>query len=731
MAYHRFFATCPKGLEELLVSELADFGGTDVRQSVAGAAFCGTLGTALRACLWSRLANRVLLALSQFLAGDAAALYEGVMAVHWLDHIGPDGTLAVDFSGTSGTIAHTHFGAQKVKDAIVDQIRSKTGRRPSVDLAAPSLRVNVRLHRDEASVCVDLSGHSLHRRGYREPGGEAPLKENVAAAVLLRAGWPAIAAGGGPFLDPMCGSGTFLVEAALIAADIAPGLFGGAFGFETWAGHDGAAWRAIREEALSRREAGLARGLPPVLGYDADPHAVVRSRRSADRAGLARLVRVSTRELSHLEPPPGLGLLAANPPYGERAGDASSLAFLYRHLGGRLRDRFAGWRAAVFTGDPDLGKTMGIRAAKRYAMYNGAIPCRLLLFRVEPEWFVNRPYAGAPGDAPEPAPPSPVPAAPAAPVALGPGGAMLANRLRKNLKSLGKWAAREGVSCYRLYDADMKEYAFSLDLYGDHAVVQEYAPPPEIDADRARDRLDEAVRAVGQVLGIPPDRLVLKRRERHRAGFQHGKLGDGGRFLEVGESGCRFLVNLADAIDTGLFLDQRPLRRMIRDAARGKRFLNLFCYTATATVLASAGGARNTTSVDLSRTHIDWARRNLALNGMGESLNRLVRADCSAWLEEGDDAFDLILLDPPTFSNSKGARRHLDVQRDHPALIRKAVRRLAPGGTLFFSCNFRRFRMDSGALRGLDVRDVTRASVDKDFQRDPRVHSCWEIRKLR
>ncbi|HEY5997992.1 MAG TPA: THUMP domain-containing protein, partial [bacterium] len=228
------FATCPRGVEGLLAAELAGLGAAGVKETVAGVAFAGTLETAYRACLWSRLASRILLAIAPVAAADAAELYAAVRALPWEEHLAPDGTLAVDFSGANPAIAHTVFGAQKVKDAIVDRFRERAGRRPSVDLARPDLRVNVHLGGTAARVSLDLSGESLHRRGYRAETVVAPLKENLAAAVLVRAGWLAVAAAGGPLLDPMCGSGTLPLEAALLAGDVAPGLLRERFGFSRW-----------------------------------------------------------------------------------------------------------------------------------------------------------------------------------------------------------------------------------------------------------------------------------------------------------------------------------------------------------------------------------------------------------------------------------------------------------------------------------------------------------------
>jgi 23S rRNA (guanine2445-N2)-methyltransferase / 23S rRNA (guanine2069-N7)-methyltransferase len=376
----KFFATAPKGMEGLLAAELRELGASHVAETRAGASFEGTLSIAYRACLWSRIASRVLMPLARFPAPTPEDLYAGVCSIRWGEHLSPTGTLAVDFSASQSRITHTHFGAQKVKDAIVDQLRERFGTRPSVALARPDIRVNVYLYRDEATVGLDLSGESLHRRGYRGEGGQAPLKENLAAAILLRAGWPALAEAGGPLVDPMCGSGTLPIEGALMAADIAPGLGRPYFGFLRWKGHDDATWHTLIEEAHARKHAGLQR-LPPVLGCDLDPRAVRIALANLDRAGLSGRVQLERRELGECRPPPGTepGLVVVNPPYGERLGTVKALEPLYTKLGEVLRAQFQGWRVAVLTGNPELGKRMGLRARRHYTLYNGAIECRLQL----------------------------------------------------------------------------------------------------------------------------------------------------------------------------------------------------------------------------------------------------------------------------------------------------------------------------------------------------------------
>ncbi|MGK9064166.1 bifunctional 23S rRNA (guanine(2069)-N(7))-methyltransferase RlmK/23S rRNA (guanine(2445)-N(2))-methyltransferase RlmL [Stutzerimonas chloritidismutans] len=719
---HELILTCPKGLEGLLLEEALSLGLEDAREQTAAIRGTGSMEVAYRLCLWSRLANRVLLVLHRFATSNAETLYQGVQQVEWADHLLPSGSLAVEFSGHGSGIDNSHFGALKVKDAIVDCLRTPTGERPSVDKVDPDVRVHLRLDRGQAVLSLDLSGHSLHQRGYRLQQGAAPLKENLAAAVLTRAGWPRIAAEGGALTDPMCGVGTFLVEAAMMAADIAPNLRRARWGFTAWLGHVPAIWNRLHEQAQARASEGLAK--PPlwIRGYEADPRLIQPARNNVERAGLSTWIRIYQGDVATFEPRPDQnqkGLVVCNPPYGERLGDEASLVYLYQNLGERLRQACLGWDAAVLTSAPELGKRMGIRSHKQYAFWNGALACKLLLIRVTPEQFVTG-QRGA-QRATEAGEPGIVETA-----RLSEGGQMFANRLQKNLRQLGKWARKQGIECYRLYDADMPEYALAVDLYGDWVHVQEYAPPRSIDPDKAQARLFDALAAIPPALGIGRDRVVVKRRERQSGTRQYERQASEGAFREVREGDVRLLVNLTDYLDTGLFLDHRPMRLRIAREAAGKRFLNLFCYTATATVHAAKGGARSTTSVDLSKTYLDWARRNLALNGLSDR-QRLEQADVMAWLEADRGEYELIFIDPPTFSNSKRMEGVFDIQRDHVALLDLAMARLAPGGTLYFSNNFRKFALDASIAERYAVEDISATTLDEDFRRNPKIHRAWKI----
>jgi len=730
------FATCPKGMEGLLADELRSLGAEGIRPGSAGVGFRGSLSIAYRACLWSRLASRVLLPLARFSAAAPQALYDGVKAIDWSAHLAPTGTLAVDLDSSDSAITHSHFGALKTKDAVVDQFRERFDCRPSIDTHRPDVRIYVRLFRDKATVGLNLAGESLHRRGYRTQAGEAPLKENLAAAMLIEAGWPEIARNGGSFVDPMCGSGTLPIEAALMAADIAPGLNREYFGFLGWLNHDAALWAELLAEAHLRREEGLKR-LPTILGYDQDSRLVQIATANAQRAGLAEQIKFACRSIADAQPAElSPGLLVINPPYGERLGETPTLAPLYAQLGASLRRAYPDWKAGILTSEPSLASLLGMTPAYQHDLYNGPIACQLLCYDLAAKANTEPSHGGA---------------------------NMFADRLNKNLKRLRRWAERNEVSCYRLYDADMPEYNLAVDLYrisaspgspeSLHVHAQEYAAPSSIDVVAAQRRLAEALSVLPQVLKISPEQVHFKVRQRQKDGGQYEKIASAGHYHEVREGPARLLVNLTDYLDTGLFLDHRLTRALVRDLAKGRHFLNLFAYTGAATVHAALGGAVSTTTVDMSVTYLDWAKRNLALNGIeadtadngrepsqagnpwGKRLSsrpsprhELIRADVLRWVEDNQHRrYGLIFLDPPTFSRSKRMTDTFDVQRDHVELINTTARLLEPNGILIFSTNARRFSLDTAALADRVIEDITAASLPEDFARNPRIHRCYRI----
>ena len=710
----KFFVACGKGLEYLLVDELLAMGATRATAATAGANVEGEDALAYRAAMFSRLASRVLWPLAEFDCENEADLYQGVHELDWSAHVAPEGTLAVDAHVSGPTLTHERFAAQRIKDAVVDRIRASHGVRPSVDVDAPDLRLNFALRKGRGFLSVDLGGGALHRRGWRQSQGDAPLKENLAAAMLVRGQWPRIYLEGGALLDPMCGSGTLLIEGALMAADEAPGLL-------RWRGQqpsrwlrfDIRVWSALEIKAESRAAAGRAALKPVFFGADSDPKALHAAMANADRAGVGELIRFDRKPISVLTAPAfERGLVACNPPYNQRlAADTD----LYREIGDALCNAVPEWRAALLCGNDELAHATGLRASRKYTMHNGTIECTLVL--CDP---IRPPIR------------EPKPAA-----ALSEGAAMVANRLRKNLKRFKSWRTRNGIDCYRVYDADLPEYSAAIDLYQEldgarrqFLHVQEYAAPDTIPEADTRRRFGELLAALHDVFPVPREQVVVKTRLRGKGGSKYGRLDKTGDFFIVTEGLVKLRVNLQDYLDTGVFLDHRPLRLRIGAEASGKRFLNLFSYTGAATVHAAVGGAVQTTSVDLSATYLDWAAKNLALNGIVGPAHRLLQADVPQWLDNDRGQYDLIFCDPPTFSNSARAE-DFDTQRDHPRLLRAAMARLAPGGLLLFSNNFRRFKPDGAALAEFaSVREISKQTIDVDFERNPRIHRAWELRRL-
>lgn len=709
-----WLATCPKGLEQLLAQELQALGAESTRETVAAVHFDGPLELAYRACLWSRLANRVLMPLHQFSLDEADQLYQECNDIPWESHFSANETIAIDFIGTSRLVDNTMYGSQRVKDAVVDRIRREEGARPNVDTKEPDIRIQVRQHKGQVSVSLDLSGESLHRRGYRSGQGSAPIKENLAAALLLRAGWPEMMAKGAALLDPMCGSATLIIEGAMMAADIAPALLRERYGFSAWKQHDQALWQTLIDEAEQRKQVGLDRLELDIRGYDANPRVLEFATLNIEKAGLDEHIRLAHKPIDQFgRATAEYGLLITNPPYGERLGDLEGLRPIYAKLGAVLQKNFQGWKAGIFTGNLELGRETDLTPSKQYKLFNGTIPCKLLMF----EDLTSR-SAKIEERLSTPAPEQ----------TLTEGATMLRNRFVKNQRKLNGWLKAKKISCYRLYDADIPEYAVAVDIYGESVHVQEYAAPNTIDDKVARERFAEVKQAVKSFAKDLRGHVHYKERRRQKGDSQYERFNEGpSETLAVQEGQGQFEVNLSDYLDTGLFLDHRPVRRLVAELAQGKSLLNLFCYTATVSVQAALSGAARTLSIDMSNTYLDWAQRNYDLNQLSAKNHHLLRADCLKWLEGDGELFDVIFLDPPTFSNSKKMDTVLDVQRDHGDLIRNAMARLAPEGVLIFSNNFRKFKMDELVMRQFSADNITAQTLDPDFERNPRIHSVWKI----
>ena len=716
-----FFATCSKGIEDLLLKELNNLGIESAIQEYSGVSFTGSLEQAYKACLWSRLASRVFLKLKSFDADTDDALYKGVQTINWPQHVGMDGTLAVSCTLNQSKITNSHYASLKTKDAIVDQFNELYETRPSVDRDQPDIRVNVHIDHDVADISIDLSGEPLHKRGYRISSVQAPLKENLAAAILLRSGWMS-GKDDEPdnLLDPMCGSATFLIEAAMMSLNIAPGLRRKTYGFTNWKGHDSESWNLLYSQAKKSVKS-FSDIDNTFTGYDADKYSVATARQNIHSAGLQDLISLeqktfaeSCNDIIENKDVNEKNMVVVNPPYGERLGEKQELAHLYSEMGECWREHFPNWKIALFTANDELIKHIGLRAHRTNSFFNGAIKCKLLQYNIRPALSVERKLERD--------------------VKYTEQRNAILNRLKKNYKHIGRWARKNEIECYRLYSADIPEYAAAIDVYGDKVHVQEFQAPSTIEINKAKQRFDILIDVIPEVLGLNKEDIVVKTRRQQKGLSQYEKQSEDRNVFTVEEGGFEFYVNLTDYLDTGLFLDHRLTRQFVFDKVKENKkpveFLNLFSYTSSVSVYAAAAGAK-TTSVDMSNTYTHWSIRNFKLNNLTVNDHHFIKADCIKWLsdeENKNNRYQLIFIDPPTFSNSKSMEDMFDVQRDHVFLIDSASKLLADGGSIIFSNNFRKFKLDKALNEKYEIENITASTIPEDFKRNPKIHHCFVIK---
>lgn len=714
-----FFATCPKGLENLLFRELVDLNASSVKETVSGVSFSGNMELAMRVCLYSRFASRIIMNLNTFRCDDDTDLYLGAKGIGYERYFDSDKTIAVSFNGTNRHIRNTQYGALRVKDAVCDRFVECKLERPDVQKNNPDIHIIATLKKGELAVGIDLSGSAQFWREYHRTTGAAPLKENLAAAMVVRSGFN----GSQNFIDPMCGSGTLLLEAALLATDTAPGLARSSYGFMNLKDYDENQWQEIYNEALERSNQGKRKAQElgvKIFGFDADSAVVQRARDNIEHAGFSELVSVEHCLLDNLTNPcQGVNelpcVVVTNPPYGERMGNFNELILLYTTLGHKLKTLFKGGRAAVISTSQELLSCLRLSLDKSYRLFNGALECQLRVFNLDHESGEQATQADANQVL----------------VAVD-----FSNRLTKNLKNLEKWANREKISAYRIYDADLPDYNAAIDRYNQYYIIQEYQAPSSIKAHVAQKRLLDMIAATIKVTGAIGDDVIVKSREKQKGESQYAKRDDAlGHYIEIYEQDVVFKVNLQDYLDTGLFLDARPIRRLIRSMSAGKDFLNLFAYTCSASVMAALGGAKSTTSVDMSRTYLDWGKDNFKINGFdldgynATGNHHFTQDDCLSYLSrDHGKTYDLIYIDPPTFSNSKRMEKSFDVQRDHLLMLGNLTRHLNDGGVVIFCTNKRNFKLDDGVAQyGFTVENITPKTFDPDFKRDQQLHTCFKL----
>ncbi len=739
----RLTARTLEGLEWLLAKELEALGGLDLRVGRRTIEFSAPPGreqeTLYRAVLESRTAIRVLEPLGRFRVESPESLYRAIQELDWTEQLKTSDTLRVDAAIHDTFLTHSLYAAQVVKDAVVDQLRTPSGKRPSVQLRGATLRLALHLVGDVATIFRDAAGRSLHQRGWRMGDVEAPLSEVLAAGILGIAGWwrpghPDGDCSGEPLLDPLCGSGTLVIEAATIAAGMVPGLWRA-----RRKGHGFFRFRDCDKTLTAHLVAELeARVRPPASSFaasDLDQQAVAAARANAEAAGVAAHLVIEQRHFEEVRPKEAAGLVVTNPPYGERL-PLPRAAALYRRIGDWLVQRCGGWRAAILAPDTPAIKHLGLRPTHRVPLANGPIACRLLEVDIRPRHPNTQSVVAGQGQEED------VSSDGERGVVSAPGRQRaratdeqigdFRRRLAKRFKHLSKWARRQGIEAFRMYDRDIPEVPLVIDWYAGWLHAAEYERPHERTEIEHEVWLSRMIEAAAAELGVPPNQAFLKARRRQRAGGQYEKVGQQQTLLTVREGGLAFEVNLSDYLDTGLFLDHRQTRALVRDEARGKRFLNLFCYTGSFSVYAAAGGAAETTSVDLSNTYLDWTRTNLAANGFKDAgCHRTVRDEAREFLEHrarrGEPPFDLVVVDPPTFSRSAKSDTPWDVERDHVELLELVAKNLAPGGIVYFSTNFRRFHFaEERTAAFYTIREITRQTIPEDF-RNERIHRAWRL----
>ncbi|MBS7837053.1 bifunctional 23S rRNA (guanine(2069)-N(7))-methyltransferase RlmK/23S rRNA (guanine(2445)-N(2))-methyltransferase RlmL [Wohlfahrtiimonas chitiniclastica] len=725
-----FFITCAQGLAPYVIDELAAL-GIESTSDATGVRFEGGLKEAYQALLWTRCGSRVLLQLKAGSMKDLDDLHRQLSGFPWSTHMSDQSTFVIQVTTKRAQHIHTQYAAQRVKDAIVDYFDMTTGGRPSVEKTDPDLRFYVHIQDTAYTLYLDLSGEPLHKRGFRTEQGVAPIKENLAAALLYRSKWPEKAKEHQDFIDPLCGAGTILIEAALMARDIAPGLFRRGFGFENWRGHNEHTWGECVKIAKHRAEVGANTYQGKLYGVERNARMIGITKANADRAGILKNMSFAHQMFEHFKKPADMsekGLIVTNPPYGERLGEKEELKPTYIALGDWLR-AYEGYEAGIITSDVELGKQMGLRARKVNKFYNGALECVYLQFAIEPQYFVDRKAAEERQEKRD------------HDEIMSEGGIDFFNRLTKNRKKWEKWAKQNHVMCYRTYDSDLPEFNVAIDRYDQSLVIYEYKAPKSIDPEKAAKRL-EKIKAIVPIVfsDLKPENIHFKLRERKKGTEQYEKENAQGDFFAVEENGSKFWVNLVNYLDTGLFLDHRNVRKMIQEKAKNTNFLNLFAYTGSASIFAAAGGAKAVTTVDMSKTYLKWAENNFALNGFNGKAYQFIQKDVLEWLtqtaahiealplmKKRDARYDLIFMDPPSFSNSKRMSDVLDIQRDHIRLINDAMTLLTKEGLLIFSTNLRNFKMEPELFEEYDIQDVSRETLPMDFARDPKIRQCYLI----
>ncbi|QDU57184.1 bifunctional 23S rRNA (guanine(2069)-N(7))-methyltransferase RlmK/23S rRNA (guanine(2445)-N(2))-methyltransferase RlmL [Aeoliella mucimassa] len=769
---YELIATTAFGLEKLVVRELEKLGYAPRVLRPGRVAFSGDESAICRANLWLRTAERVVIAIGSFQADDFGLLFDGTNSLEWERWIPADGAFPVRGRSHKSQLSSVP-ACQKIVNKAVAERLLQAHHVAALPETGASYAIEVELFENTATLLLDTSGLGLHKRGYRTSVAEGQLRETLAAAMVSLSVWNRDR----PMIDPFCGTGTIAIEAALQGRNSAPGI-DREFAAEAWPAVGADRWHTAREEARDLWGPPLEQR---IVATDLNPKSLELARHHAERAGVVGDIHFQQRDFYELTSSRQYGCLICNPPYGIRIGDERESIELHKKIPIVLR-RLPTWSHYLLTARQDFERLIGQTATRRRKLYNGRIECTFYQFlgprppRRDAEGKVIKTPSVAPTDEHSPEQQAPAEQTPdeqrgdqsshkqtaaqqppqkqlsdtpkpartkreqPAPVFGGlkeeaqRQAIEFANRLSKRARHLRRWPTRRGITCFRLYERDVPDVPLIVDRYEDALVIAEYVRPHERTAAEHADWLDLMVTTAAKTLEVDPKRVFTKFRQTQSGASQYDKFGSDHQIMIAHEGGLEFELNLSDYLDTGLFLDHRQTRSMVRDEAAGKRFLNLFAYTGSFTVYAAAGGAVSTTTVDLSPSYIEWAERNLKRNGFGGPQHQFLVADSREWVHAlpSEPMFDLAVVDPPTFSNTKrtGADRQeiddWDVQHHYAELLEALAERMSPEGVVYFSNNFRRFKFDENELPSYQTREISKQTVPEDF-RNQRIHRCWRL----
>ncbi|QFQ32533.1 bifunctional 23S rRNA (guanine(2069)-N(7))-methyltransferase RlmK/23S rRNA (guanine(2445)-N(2))-methyltransferase RlmL [Buchnera aphidicola (Aphis fabae)] len=693
------YASTNLGCEKLLESELIFLGAKNLNITKGGIYYEAEDVLLYKSLIWSRIASRIFICIKKFIIKNNNDLYIHTYQINWDKILYLNKTFLVKFKGNNNIIRNSLFGALTIKDAIVDQFYKQYSMRPNINLITPDIRIQAILNHNTIDIMLDLSGQSLNKRGYRKFSNTTPIKENLSAAIVLSSAWIK----NSPLIDPMCGSGTLLIEAAMIYSDRAPGLKRTRWGFQSWKGYNKFLWNTVLNEANKKFETKIKECKKNLfIGYDCNNKIIEQAKENAFNANVLDIIQFSTSNLNDLNNPykeKEIGTLLINPPYGERENTENALVSLYIHMGYIFKKYFENWKLSIFTASEFLSNFLQMQAYEKLFFKNGPLNCFLKNYKIFSEILnqKNTEYE---------------------------------NRLKKNIQKLKKWNDFKKIECFRIYDRDIPNYNIVVDVYKKWLIIQEYESPKIINTHYAYKRLCHAIYYTKEILSIPIDNIVFKIRKKQKNKSQYQKLFNSNKFFIVQEYYAKLLINLTDYLDTGLFLEHRRIRKLINTMSYGKDFLNLFAYTGSASVYAGLGGAKTTTTIDISKTYIQWSIKNMSINNLIGKQHSFIQSNCLEWIKSNYQTFDLIFLNPPTFSNSKKMKKIFELKKDYLDLINSLKKNLRKNGYIIFSSSTNNFQINFDEVNKMQlyVKNITHLVQSKDFLN--KKYYSWLIKHI-